>query len=410
MGKKKGAFNSANSVTLRLFQGANEGSVFEVVKITGDPQNIDIDALVDHPEEDSNDFENTSKDLETFDGYFPEDGYDYAQHLREINQERFVPAIKKPTSKKPESTGNSDLAEVMAALEGATGAADGESLGDEFFSKLGPVDDRTRIGLMWGEDQVDEYLEMPTEKLMAIQERLERREKDSLSKQQTQQDKEFDAFFAREFNDDQIGGLDPDYIEIIQESDYEEDEEEEEEEEEGEEMIAREEDFEEIRADGLDETKKFVTLYTNLQQSVVDAEDDGVDVVLVPATRKPDWDCESVLSNRSNIYNHPGMIFRPPKPDKKMTVAPVIEEPEEEELVDVIETPVISTFRPKNESPEDRKARKQAVKQFQREQREVKNSAKKIQKEAINRAKMHVAINKRQTFGDIPSGVSRFAI
>jgi protein LTV1 len=107
------------------------------------------------------------------------------------------------------------------------------------------------------------------------------------------------------------------------------------------------------------------------------------------------------------------MIFRPPKEKKKP--APVIEAVPEENQEDVqdnneIDTPVISTFRPKNETPEERKARKQAIKQFQRDHREAKSSEKKAQKEAINKAKMVNAINKRQNYGDVPSGVCRFAI
>jgi protein LTV1 len=409
MGKKKGAFSSSNSVTLRLFQGAQEGSVFEVVKVTGQPKNIDIDALVEHPDTEQPEMEQDSRTLETFDGYFPEDGYDYSQHLREINPDRFVPAITKPAMKKPEKVTNSDLAEVMAALEGAS--EETIELNEDFFQKLGPLDDRTRLGLMWGEDQVDEYLDMPTDKLMAIQDRIQSREKESMMKQQTQEDKEFEALFAREFSDEQIGALNPDDIEIIEEEEY--DWEQEDDDEDDDELNAKEEDFEDIRAEGLDETKKFILTNQNLQQSVIDAEDDGFDVVLVPAAKKPDWDCESVLSTRSNIYNHPGMIFRPPKEKKKP--APVIEAVPEENQQDVqdnneIDTPVISTFRPKNETPEERKARKQAIKQFQRDQREAKSSEKKAQKEALNKAKMVNAINKRQNYGDIPSGVSRFAI
>jgi endonuclease V-like protein UPF0215 family len=102
------------------------------------------------------------------------------------------------------------------------------------------------------------------------------------------------------------------------------------------------------------------------------------------------------------------MIFRPPKEKKKR--APVIESVPEEVFHEEIQTPVISTFRPRNETADDRKARKQAIKQFQREQRESKHAEKKAQRESVNKAKIQNAINKRQTYGDIPSGVSRFAI
>jgi hypothetical protein len=182
-------------------------ATFEVVKVTGNPENIDIDALVGQDDcESQSDCEAAP---ETFDGYFPEDGYDYTQHLREINQERFVPSYKQPVERTIDPR-NRDLVEIMASLESPDQAESGD-LDVGFVEKLGPIDQKTRIALLWGEDQVEDYLSMPTDKLMAIRSRMEEREKQSVAHEA---DKEFEAFFAREFADGQIGSLNPDDVEI----------------------------------------------------------------------------------------------------------------------------------------------------------------------------------------------------
>ena len=415
MGKSKGGFSKGNSVTLRLFQGANEGSVFEIVKVSGEPKNIDIDALVDSPPENRQDSEPLTGAVETFDGYFPDDGYDYTQHLREIDQARFIPRSKKDQETKQVDSRNPELLEVMRALE-TNEDPKTEEIGDDFFQKLGPVDERTKLGLLWGEDQVDEYLDMPTDKLMAIQARIKEREMRSMCPQiQSQEEAEFEAFFAREFTDAKIGGLTSDDIEIDEELSYHDDSDEDDESDDHGSVLGKsEENFDTIRTDGLEETKRFITVNSFLQQSVMDAPDDGVEVVLVPESKKPDWDCESVLSSRSNIFNHPGKILRPPKERKSK---PVPEQPltplneEDDECKEgEIDTPVISTFRPRDETPEERKARKQAIKQFQREQREIKSAEKKKQKEMINKSKIQAAVRKHQSYGDVPIGVSKFSI
>ena len=417
MGKSKVGFGKCNSVTLRLFQGTSEGSVFEVVKVSGEPKNIDIDALVESQQEDVASSEPFTEDVETFDGYFPDDGYDYTQHLREIDQARFIPRSKKEQEKSVESR-NPDLLEVLKALDSNEDPKT-EEIGDDFFEKLGPVDERTKLGLLWGEDQVDEYLDMPTDKLMAIQARIKEREMRSMAPEiQSQEEAEFEAFFAREFTDSKIGGLTSDDVEIDEDQCSEiSSDDDNESDDHGSVMGKSEEDFDTIRSEGLEETKRFIHVNSTLQQSVMDAPDDGVEIVLVPESKKPDWDCESVLSSRSNIFNHPGKILRPPK-ERKSKLDPIVDaeesltplKEEEEGSEQDIDTPVISTFRPRDETPEERKARKQAIKQFQREQREIKSAEKKKQKEMLNKSKIQAAVRKHQSYGDVPLGVSKFSI
>ena len=397
---KKG-FKNANTVTLRLFPGMDESSTsFEVVKVSGDPTTIAIDALLDKPDQ-SNLEINTGDCQLTFDGYFPDDGYDYTQHLREINQARFVPALKQPSSKIAASN-NRDLAEVMAALN-APDDADFEELDANFAERLGPIDEKTKIAMLWGEDQVEEYMTMPTDKLMAIHNRLMEREKRAQTPLEQDVDKEFDAFFAREFGDDQIGGLNPEDVDIEEEEFDSVDESESD-------MESDEDDPERIRQEASEFTKRMVAQNESLQISVVDGNDDLSDIVIVPVSNVPEWDCESVLSTRSNIYNHPGVIGRPRREKPVAHSIEVLAEESSED--DSIETPVreVSTFRKKDETTDERRERKKAIKAFQREQREAKKSEKRERKEAVNKAKIQVAISKHVNYGDVPTGVPKFAL
>lgn len=43
------------------------------------------------------------------------------------------------------------------------------------------------------------------------------------------------------------------------------------------------------------------------------SEDEDLEKLVVDAREKEKWDCESILSTYSNIYNHPKLIPEPPK-------------------------------------------------------------------------------------------------
>jgi protein LTV1 len=399
---RKGPKNTS-SITLRLFQGAGDSeSTFEVVKVSGNPT-IPVEEIF--PESQEARSEESKQEIETFEGYFPDDGYDYTQHLREIDPRRFIPNTKQPVEEAVDPK-NAELAEIMAALNAAE-STQFEELDETFTSKLGPVDERTKLAMMWGEDQVDDYLSMPTERLMAIQSRILERESRQIKEES---DEAFESFFAREFADSQIGALSSDAVIVDENSHMSFDEEDEEDDDSCDEADeAEEDDPEVIRQECAEHTKRIVAMSEALQQSVLDRDDDMSDVLLVPVSNVPDWDCESVLSTRSNIYNHPGMIMRPKRePKKAPEVAPIQEESEADE----IDTPVksVSTFRKKDETPEERKERKKAIKEFQREQRAAKKTQEKERKEALNSQKKLIAIAKHSNYGDVPVGVPKFAI
>ncbi|XP_051062135.1 protein LTV1 homolog [Phodopus roborovskii] len=119
------------------------------------------------------------------------------------------------------------------------------------------------------------------------------------------------------------------------------------------------------------------------------AKEDMVTVVLQEAREK--WDCESICSTYSNLYNHPQLIRYEPKPKQiylssktgiPLNVLPkkglTAKQVERMQMINSSDLPKVSTQpRPKSESKEDRKARKQAIKE-ERKERRVEKKANKL--------------------------------
>lgn len=124
--------------------------------------------------------------------------------------------------------------------------------------------------------------------------------------------------------------------------------------------------------------------------------DSGGDLVpMVIEKPKEKWDCESILSTYSNLYNHPKLIEEPGKDKIKLTsrlMIPegVLDQPGltrkqiEQEMRESRRADKASTYRPKNETAEERKQRKQATKQERKERRVEK----KANKEAFSAEKV----------------------
>ncbi|XP_044279231.1 protein LTV1 homolog isoform X1 [Varanus komodoensis] len=126
---------------------------------------------------------------------------------------------------------------------------------------------------------------------------------------------------------------------------------------------------------------------------LLNEEGDGREeiVTLVVEEPKEKWDCESILSTYSNLYNHPKLIEVPQKPKpvevSKKTGIPLhvlpqrgltAKQAEQMQLINDCDLPRISTQpRSKNETKEDRKARKQAIKE-ERKERRIEKKANKL--------------------------------
>ncbi|CAI9562026.1 unnamed protein product [Staurois parvus] len=126
---------------------------------------------------------------------------------------------------------------------------------------------------------------------------------------------------------------------------------------------------------------------------LIEEEDEEVEeemqiiVIEEPAEK---WDCESILSTYSNLYNHPQLIKDPPK-TKPIKVSaktgiplgvlpgrgPTAKQVERMERINDGDLPRVSTQqRSKLESTEERKARKQVIKEERKERRMEKKANK----------------------------------
>lgn len=117
-------------------------------------------------------------------------------------------------------------------------------------------------------------------------------------------------------------------------------------------------------------------------------EEEIVTVVLEEVKEK--WDCESICSTYSNLYNHPQLIKYQPKPRQirissktgiPLDVLPkkgfTAKQAERMQMINDSDLPKVSTQpRSKTESKDDKRARKQAIKEERRERRVEKKANK----------------------------------
>lgn len=140
------------------------------------------------------------------------------------------------------------------------------------------------------------------------------------------------------------------------------------------------------------------------------------------------WDCESILSTYSNIYNHPKLIEEP-KRNRKIKINPKTGLPENvlgseggkltmkslakleqgesakssgpKSLCDgsVISTLSVLSIRPKDETPEERRERKKLLKEYRAErriERKANTMAFKTQKMVLEKSKINAHMNSGQ--------------
>jgi protein LTV1 len=126
-------------------------------------------------------------------------------------------------------------------------------------------------------------------------------------------------------------------------------------------------------------------------------DQDKVLMQYVPKAEEEKWDCESILSTRSTLYNHPtriveagrkirldpktgipmsGDTLKKERPSKKQLAAQALEEADEEEADDDEEEEPLNegVARSRKETPAEKKARKQAIKDERRSRRQTKKA------------------------------------
>ncbi|XP_060609479.2 protein LTV1 homolog [Anolis sagrei] len=248
---------------------------------------------------------------------------------------------------------------------------DGKSIeGDEEYDSEGPLSDDSEL-----RGKMKELFFMEEETKSRFTEYSMTSSVIRRNEQLTLLDERFEKFFEQ-FDDDEIGALDNAELEGFIQSDSTR--------------------LQEILNDYYREKAKNCVKLNELEikedsELPPDEEDEKEELVtLVIEEPKETWDCESILSTYSNLYNHPKVIDVPqkPKPIKvsnktgiPLAVLPqrglTAKQVERMQMINDCDLPRVSTQpRSKNESKEDRKARKQAIKEERKERREEKKANK----------------------------------
>lgn len=144
---------------------------------------------------------------------------------------------------------------------------------------------------------------------------------------------------------------------------------------------------------------------TKLQEQAMEGKEEELVEYEVEEEDKKVWDCESVLSKNSNIYNHPKLLADPPKKrNSKIQINPKTGMPVDGDrsgkltqktlakldnqetntstakslcAQSVLSTLSVLSIRPKDETPEEKKERKKLLKDYRNERR-IEKKANKI--------------------------------
>lgn len=119
------------------------------------------------------------------------------------------------------------------------------------------------------------------------------------------------------------------------------------------------------------------------------------------------WDCESILSTYSNLYNHPKLITEPKKekeiklkgkhnlPEESIATRGLTQKQITDDLLAKERSDKASTYRPKGETAVERADRKKAIKEERRERRQEKKINKKaFTVEKIRQERDEINLNK----------------
>ncbi|XP_029035949.2 protein LTV1 homolog [Osmia bicornis bicornis] len=236
------------------------------------------------------------------------------------------------------------------------------------------------------------------------------------NKQLTLLDDKFEKLYAA-YDDTEIGALDCDEIEgyIAPDSEL---------------VFQCAAEFEQQQTEDADNVAKLMKDKMKILEKEYSSSEDenSLEELVVDAREREKWDCESIISTYSNIYNHPKLISEPKQPQKikvdpktgiprnvldcseKLTAKTLAQFDQQNENnkpkgpQSIAETmrSTLSTLsiRPKNETPEERKQRKRALKEYRKERREERKANTEAFKEEKKRQEKILLNNKQNVQGN----------
>ncbi|XP_022125877.2 protein LTV1 homolog [Pieris rapae] len=227
-------------------------------------------------------------------------------------------------------------------------------------------------------------------------------------------DNRFEKMFA-EYDDTEVGALDLDEIEGYLPETHNM-------------LMEAAEEFEKSQMKYKLDKEKEISRLQHLQE-IEEESDDELETVEVDPKEK--WDCETILSTYSNLYNHP-KIIEEPKKSRKIKINPKTGIPEDILSKDnkltmkslakfnainnedssncdddgrtnaetVLSTLSVLSIRPKDEDPEEKKERKRLLKEYRKERRIEKKANKEAFKEEKKRQEKIMLNNRNNIQGN----------
>ncbi|XP_017786723.1 PREDICTED: protein LTV1 homolog [Nicrophorus vespilloides] len=380
-------------------------------------------------------------------GVFFDDDYNYLQHLRTVDRTAEWVEIEKPENQKPKAPETSKLnlpssvfastveedvgllnkaapesglrldldPDIVAAMDEDFDFDDPDNELEDDFMDLANADgsgseyyddEDGEVSSNFSDEEMDEVGSMDGPQFTFKDEETKSRFTEysmtssvmRRNEQLTLLDNKFEKMFAG-YDENEIGALDCDEIEgYVPENDDI--------------LLQYADEFQNLnRKEQLDKEK----VLTRTLEALDKEDDDDLELVDIVMPPKEKWDCESILSTYSNIYNHPKLISEPRKirinprtgipidvlDSNKLTAKALSKLNQENEgfnsrgPTSVAAQSIISTLstlsiRPKGENAEERKERKKLLKDYRRERR----IEKKVNTEAFKEeAKRQVKIN-----------------
>ncbi|KAI4501605.1 hypothetical protein M0802_003482 [Mischocyttarus mexicanus] len=224
-------------------------------------------------------------------------------------------------------------------------------------------------------------------------------------------DEKFEQMY-RVYDDNEIGALDWDEIEghVAPDSNI---------------VLECAKEFEELQKEDTENVAELMRERMKIIEQYSSSDEDDIEKLVVDARETEKWDCESILSIYSNIFNHPKLIVERKKipnkikvnartgipknilgsPTGKLTSKALaqfnlqnnaIESNGSLSVADTMKSTLsMLSVRPKAETPEERKERKQALKDYRRERRIERKANKEAFKEEKKRQEK-ILLNVRQ--------------
>ncbi|CAK9075983.1 unnamed protein product [Durusdinium trenchii] len=352
------------------------------------------------------------------DCYFPPDGYNYEQHLKTVSGTKKAKSVVGAVLEAPEPVReedffkqlptNDDEQEVLRALDNDEEYEELEE--DEIDEVLdgGVLEPET---LLWGavdNDRPDMAIFAEHKALLAAR-AVEEEDSDfddgldefdggAMGSGAKPKDEDFDQFLADQYGDDEIGARDEEDIEghVALDDDVLDEylEEKHAEQQELYSLYEPQRGFKDDEPRVIAETRAIIERHYLEEESEEETEsgDESDD-------ESKTWDCETVLSTLSNLSNRPGKIgkVKTIKKPQAPTLKAVTESGgEDDEPEDVVELPDVVTERPKDETAEEKKARKASVKEMRRICRKMKKESKEMYKKEAAKLPGHGGADVRQ--------------